>query len=207
MLDMYSIRKFHGGGRVWIVGLIASCFLAFGLAAQDAAPVEEDIRGPKPLIEIAEPEPLPLALWAGIGGGLLLAGAAYAFWKMRRGKQHRKSPAEVALATLAELERNHSTLAAEAFANRAAQIVRQYISERFSMAATRRTTEEFFIGLTESAENPLIGESEHLRGFLKSCDLAKFAGATLDAAQREKLLDAARGLIAATRANPHAEKS
>jgi hypothetical protein len=43
-----------------------------------------------------------------------------------------------------------------------------------------------------------------LRGFLKSCDMAKFAGAEFDAAERLTLLDTARRFIRAANTPPPA---
>lgn len=178
---------------------LAIAALAGGLAAQPAPDAGEDIRGPKPLVEIPLPEKPPIALWSGIGGGLIALALAAWFWKKRARNQRRKSPPEIALASLAELEASRGAIAAEAFANRAAQTVRQYIAERFGLAAPRRTTEEFLHDLAKNEGSPsLIGESDHLRSFLKSCDLAKFAGSNLDSRQRGELIDAARGFIHST---------
>ncbi|MES2438506.1 MAG: hypothetical protein V4584_05550 [Verrucomicrobiota bacterium] len=167
------------------------------LSAQAPAPAE-DIRGPKALVEIPVPEKPPYALWAGIGGGVLLLTLAAILLKNRKRKQRLKSPPEVALSSLAELEASREAMAAEAFANRAAQTVRQYIADRFGLAAPRRTTEEFLHDLAKNEATPLIAESDHLRAFLKSCDLAKFAGSNLDASQRGELINAARGFIHST---------
>lgn len=164
----------------------------------------EDIRGPKPLVEIPQPEKPPVVLWLSIAGGVLLLVIAWLIWKRRAHKIRLKSPPEVALATLAELERNHEELPAEVFANRAAQVVRQYIADRFGLAAPRRTTEEFFLDLSETT--PLIGEGETLRTFLKSCDLAKFAGSRLNAKDREKLLETARDFVTTTTPKPEGRK-
>lgn len=158
----------------------------------------EDIRGPKALVEIPRPQEAPVALWAGIGGGALLLAVAAILWKRHARKQRRKSPPEIALASLGELEASRETIAAEAFANRAAQTVRQYIAERFGLVAPRRTTEEFLATLAKSEGALLAGESDHLRVFLKSCDLAKFAGSNLNATQRGELIDAARNFIRST---------
>ncbi len=167
------------------------------LSAQaPAAP--EDIRGPKALVEIPVPEKPAYAWWAGIGGGVLLLALAAIVWKRRQSRQRLKSPPEVALSSLAELAASRETMAAEAFANRAAQTVRQYIADRFGLAAPRRTTEEFLHDLAKNEATPLIAESDHLRAFLKSCDLAKFAGSHLDVNQRDELLEAARGFINST---------
>ena len=136
--------------------------------------------------------------WLGIGGGLLLLVIAWFIWRSYRGKQKLKSPPEVALAALAELESNRESLEAEAFANRAAQTVRQYIADRFGLAAPRRTTEEFLRDIAGNEHSSLIGESEHLRLFLRSCDLAKFAGSSLDSNQRGDLVQTARSFVNAT---------
>ena len=177
--------------------LIAIFSLAGQLSAQPPNGTE-DIRGPKPLVEIPIPKEPPYALLAGIGGGVLLLAVAAILWRKRARKQFRKSPPEIALASLAELEASREAMAAEAFANRAAHTVRQYIADRFRLVAPRLTTEEFLHALTKDEGSPLIAESDHLRTFLKSCDLAKFAGANLDSNQRGALIDAARGFIHST---------
>ncbi|MEO5913125.1 MAG: DUF4381 family protein [Luteolibacter sp.] len=167
------------------------------LAAQNPA-AAEDIRGPKPLVEIPVPEKPHFEFWLGVGGGVLLVLVAWFIWRSYRGKQRRKSPPEIALASLAELEANRESLEAEAFANRAAQTVRQYIADRFGIAAPRRTTEEFLRDLAKDESQSLAGESDHLRVFLKSCDLAKFAGSNLDTQQRGELVQAARSFVTST---------
>lgn len=166
-----------------------------GLFAQ---PAEEDIRGPKDLVEIPVPEPSPILFWACVAGGLVVIVIAVVLWKTRVRKQALKSPSQVALADLLELERTPNPLAAEAFANRAAQTVRQYIAVRFGLAAPRRTTEEFLRDLALAKDSPMVAESDHLKGFLKSCDLAKFAGSHLNSNQRDELIEAARRFIDAT---------
>lgn len=177
--------------------IIPLVLLAGNLHAQ--APAEaEDIRGPKALVEIPVPKKPPVAFWCGIGGGVLLGALAAVLWKRRSRAQHLKTPPQVALASLAELEANRESLAAEAFANRAAQTVRQYISARFGIVAPRRTTEEFLQSLTKDERSPLLGESDHLKAFLKSCDLAKFAGAHLSSAQRGELVETARAFVNST---------
>ena len=178
------------------LGLLVAA-LTCDLSAQDPA-AAEDIRGPKALVEIPVPEKPPILLWSCIGGGVLLLALAAYFWKRRARQQRLKSPQEIALASLAGLETSREAIAAEAFANRAAQTVRQYIAERFGLAAPRRTTEEFLRELANQESSPLVGESDDLRAFLKSCDLAKFAGSHLNSAQRDELLEAARGFIYST---------
>ncbi len=194
MCDMFSMFRFHKSRCLVIAVLIA---ISSHLVAQ-APDLGEDIRGPKELVEIPVPKEPPYALWAGIGGGVLLLAVAAILRKRHASMQRRKSPPEIALASLADLDASGEALAAEAFANRAAQTVRQYIAERFGLAAPRRTTEEFLHGLANDKSSAIIGESDHLRVFLKSCDLAKFAGSNLDSNQRGELIAAARGFIRAT---------
>lgn len=168
------------------------------MAQLPAADDGEDIRGPKPLVEIPVKEPPSYTLWIAIAGGMVLAVVAWFIWKSFRNKKHRESPPEVALAALAELESGRDALEAEAFADRAAQTVRNYISERFGLVAPRRTTEEFLRELSLDQQSPITGQGDHLRAFLKSCDLAKFAGARLDASQRGALVESARSFVNAT---------
>jgi hypothetical protein len=171
--------------------------LTCNLSAQ-APDAAEDIRGPKALVEIPVPEKPPVVLYSSIAGGILLLALAAYIWKKRVRKQQLKSPPEIALASLAELEATREAIAAEAFANRAAQTVRQYIADRFRIVAPRLTTEEFLQTLAKDQSSPLAAESDHLKAFMKSCDLAKFAGSNLDSAQRVELLNTARGFIRST---------
>lgn len=171
--------------------------LAGDLSAQAPA-ADEDIRGPKPVIETPVPQKPPVALWSWVGGAATLLVLSTYFWRKHLRKVQPKSPLEIALASLVTLETSREALAAEAFANRAAQTVRLYIAERFDLAAPRRTTEEFFRDLARLEGSPLAGQGDHLQLFLKSCDLAKFAGSTLDPVQRGELIDAARRFMRST---------
>ena len=183
-----------------------ACSLGFLLAALPlraqvpAADDSEDIRGPKPLIEIPVPEKPAYTLWLAVAGILLLALIAWFIWRSFRSRKAKDSPPEAALAALSELEADRDTLEAEVFADRAAQVVRNYISARFGLVAPRRTTEEFLRELSLDGQSPISGQGDHLRVFLKSCDLAKFAGARLDASQRGELVESARTFVHATAA-------
>lgn len=185
-----------------LLAAIALCERAMAQAPEAA----EDIRGPKPLVEIPEPEKFPVVLWVSIAGGVLLLAVLVFLWKRRSRAQKLKSPLAVAFASLAELEKTRNQLAAEAFANQAASTVRQYIADRFGIAAPRRTTEEFFRELEKDGAESVLTESDHLKAFLKSCDLAKFASSDLDTIQRDDLIQAARGFVTATSApNPNSK--
>lgn len=190
MLEKRSIFRYYAFSLAFMLGSLS-------LFAQAQEPAE-DIRGPKPLIEIPVPAKPPYLLWSAIGGGLLLLAAGWFIWRTYRRKQHRKSPPEIALAALAELDSNRDSLVAEVFANHATHTIRQYIADRFGLAAPRRTTEEFLRDLLTDDQPSLFSEGDQLRIFLKSCDLAKFAGSNLDSNQRAELVDAARRFIHST---------
>jgi hypothetical protein len=143
-------------------------------------------------------------MWLIAGGVLIVLAIACLLWKRRSRKLASASPREAALASLRQLESSGAKLGAEEFANRAAGTLREYIAARFGLAAPRRTTEEF---LRDVEGSPLLGESDHLRTFLKSCDLAKFAGADLDSSQRDELILAARSFIRANAAEPSPTKA
>ncbi|MGD7653682.1 MAG: DUF4381 family protein [Verrucomicrobiales bacterium] len=172
------------------------------LAQQPAPAPEEDIRPPKPLIEIPEPEKAPVHLYLIIAGVILLA--ALAAWLIHRHlrKTNTLPPHETALASLATLESSAGPLTAESFANRAADTIRRYIAARFQIAAPTLTTEEFLRTVTRDKSTALNTESDHLKAFLHSCDLAKFAGTDLTADQRSKLLTTARSFINTTTPKP-----
>ena len=189
-----QLRKLRG---VFTHAAVFCCFVST-LSAQ--APEAEDIRGPRGLVEIPVPEKPPIALWSGIGAGLLAVAIVWFLMKKFARDKKRKSPLSIAMTSLAELAGTREALAAETFANRAAQTVRQYVADQFGLAAPRRTTEEFLHDLAMRPGSPLAGEGDHLRVFLKSCDLAKFAGSKLSMSQRDDLLQAARGFIETTSA-------
>ena len=183
--------------------VVAALMCATGnLSAQmPPPPVEdEDIRGPKPLIVIPEPEKPNYPLWFGLAGGAIVLALGGYLWNRHRRRQILKTPRKIALESLAKLEATRESLTAETFANQAALTVRQYISERFGINAPRRSTEEFLRELATENDSPLIPESDHLRDFLKSCDLAKFAASNLDSAQRGELIEAARTFVHVTAA-------
>jgi hypothetical protein len=178
--------------------LIAALLGSMAHLTAQPAPDADDIRDAKPLIEIPSPESSSHSWWIFLAASVAAALVGWWIWKKLRSRTKLASPSAIALTALTELETRREALAADAFADCAAQTLRQYISGRFGLAALRRTTEEFLRELARDENSPLTPHSDHLRGFLKSCDLAKFAGSQLDAAQRSALIDSARGLINAT---------
>jgi hypothetical protein len=175
--------------------------LATGFLSAQAPAAGEDIRGPKALVEIARPpQPLPASFWLGIAAGVLLLAMAALWWWRRRRRRQVPSPEQTARADLTDLAVQCETMTSEAFANRSAQIIRQYLEDRFGLAAPRRTTEEFLGDLTHDEGSPVCGQRDPLRSFLLACDLAKFAALPLDSGARAGLVEAAAGFITATAA-------
>ena len=175
--------------RIIVIG--AGAIATGQLLAQDA-PEVEDIRGAKPLINIPKPEQADYTIWFVFAGLVLLAILGWFLWRRFQAKHKPKSPSELALSDLSALSTEGESLAAAEFAERAALSVRRYIAGAFGIAAPNRTTEEFFRELPASSVRDTEG---HLHEFLKSCDLAKFAAADLDAGRRLKLIDAARNFV------------
>lgn len=166
--------------------------LAVPLLAQQAV---EDIRGPKPLIEIPEPEPatpwLNYGLWA-LLAVLLIAGLV---WMIKRRSKAEVTAEERAKLELERLGRRGSDLEAGEFALAASQVVRIFIERKFGLAAPKRTTEEFLQELASKENQALSSRLEPLRGFLKSCDMAKFAGVDLGVGERGELVAKARAFV------------
>lgn len=192
ILIMSALMKW----RASVSQALIPCFLLIGTVVLSAqTPPTDDIRGPRGYVEIPVPQKPPIALWSGIAAGLL---AVMIVWYLMRKLDHKKkarSPLAIALASLSELAGTGEKLPAETFANNAARTIREYIASQFGIAAPRRTTEEFLNELTNNEASPIANQSDHLRGFLKSCDLAKFAGSNLNMNQRDELLQAARGFV------------
>ena len=203
MIFRFIHRIRPGLRRAAVVAAVAACVLLGPARLSAQSPdATEDIRPPKDMVAIPQEEKSLLASqparWLAIGGGALLCVLAAWLWRRHRRRNSLRSPAETALWSLAELELLREAIAAEAFANRAADTVRIYLAERFGLAAPRRTTEEFLRELASDVRTPIIGQSDHLQVFLKSCDMAKFAALPLDTGQRGELIGAARGFVVAT---------
>lgn len=169
-------------------------------AAQNPAPQpEEDIRPARGLIEIPQPEPASHTAWivAAVVVTAMLAG--WLLWRMWSRRRRATRPETKALAELAQLSKVRESIPAGEFANRAADTLRHYLTDRFGVAAPQRTTEEF-LRLILTSDSPLRAHDQVLKAFLRSCDLAKFADHPLDSDQRHELLDQARKFIFTTAA-------
>lgn len=163
------------------------------VAMSYAVEPEEDIRGPRGLIEIPTPPPADYTPWwiaAGVLAFLALAFFAWKWWK----KSHTPPTAyAIALQALKALPLDRPD---ESFANEVSAILRTYIQQRHAIAATQRSTEEF---LAEIASNSTLGNHQaNLREFLRSCDRAKFANGSLTKDDRRDLVEQARVIVLET---------
>jgi hypothetical protein len=164
-----------------------------------AAPVAEDIR------DIRGPQYVFPAwlLPAVIAGAVLMALGIYGLWRGRHNRATRVLlPYEIALQRLDALSALMQPAHAREFSIAASDIIRLYIEQRFSVTATRRTTEEFLRDLLESSDAALAQHQGLLGEFLYQCDFVKFAGLSLTAQNMESLRQSARAFVLAT-ANTH----
>jgi len=161
---------------------------ASSATAPAAAPDIRDIRGPK---RLSTGWMLPMVVLA----GLLVGGAAYGSyaWSRRRRAPLPRTPAEIALARLADAQALIEARAGREFSIEVSSIVRDYIETQFEVRAAHRTTDEFLHDLLDSAAGfdpalrALTQHRDNLAGFLETCDLAKFGGWNLSAADMETL--------------------
>ena len=174
-------------------------------SAPMAAGAEEDIRGPRPAVEIPVMESSPWLMWLCVAAAIA---SVVLLWRWLR--RRRATPGQTAAArALDELDAVYGVrneLDAAPLADRAADVVRRFIAGKFRIAAPQQTTEEFLQSLT-TGNTALSGHRESLQTFLTSCDAAKFAGASFNAAERLALVDSASRFIrAAAHEDPNVPK-
>ena len=180
-------------------GAAAAALISISVGAAAAAPVAEDIRDIRGPISVLPEWLLP----AIIGGILLIAWGVYALWRRRRNRSARVLlPYEIALQRLDAIRALMQPARAREFSTAASDIVRLYIEQRFSLTATRRTTEEFLRDLLESSDAALSQHQGLLAEFLQQCDFVKFAALSLTLRNMESLQQSARAFVLAT-ANTH----
>jgi hypothetical protein len=160
--------------------------------------------GEQDLEEIAGPQAMPPRRWLWLGGGAVaaaaLAGGATLLLRRRRGilPQESLGSGETALAELAELLGRGLTERGQfrEFYQGLSDLARRYVERRWAIRAPERTTEEF---LHEAQDHPALAvHSELLRGFLRHCDLVKFARLEPDATEVAAAVEACRSFIART---------
>jgi hypothetical protein len=156
-----------------------------------------DIRGP---IYVLPGWVLP----ALVAAAAILALGVYGFWRWRRKRRARRLlPYEIALQRLEDIRALMLPASAPAFTTAASDIVRSYIEQRFDIAVTRRTTEEFLRDL-ETPNAALAQYQLPLGEFLQACDFVKFAAMSLTAPDMESLRQSARAFVLATAESPDA---
>jgi len=186
---------------VFSLRLVAAVLL---LPASPLRAQEQDIRDVKGLITI--PSPPNYWLWAAILVVLIVAGYLLWKWMNRKVFSPGVSAARKALDQLHAAERLINMDTAEPLVIKATDAIRNYVENRFSLAAPRQTTEEFLRKLRETnggLENPPYEEisryRDELGDFLTCCDKVKFGRGDLVAQDRSALLDSARHFVEATR--------
>jgi hypothetical protein len=183
----------------WLIGrrlAAAAALISMPIfASLGAAPVAEDIRdirGPRNLLS-------DWVLPALAAGAVLIALGIYGVWRWRRKRAARVLlPYEIALQRLEEIGALMQPARAREFSIAVSDIVRIYIEQRFSVTATRRTTEEFLHDLLKSSDAALVRHQGLLGEFLHQCDFVKFAAQSLTRQNMELLLQSARAFVLAT---------
>jgi hypothetical protein len=136
--------------------------------------------------------------------GLLGALAARELARRRRARTPPPPPRpawEIALEALARLrderDRGLDEAGIEAWADAVSDVLREYLGARYGFDGLESTTDELVASL--HAREPSDARLENVRGFLRECDLVKFAKARLELAELDRLLDAATHIVKDTR--------
>ncbi len=129
----------------------------------------------------------------------VLASAVYFYWRWRRKRRTRiLLPHELALQRLEGIRVLMRPSHAREFSTAVSDIVRNYIEQRFEVAITRRTTEEFLRDLIDFPVASLAPHQSVLSEFLQHCDLVKFAAMSLASQSMESLHNSAHMFVLAT---------
>ena len=132
------------------------------------------------LMAIRSPWQKGWILWSA-GGVAVLAIASLLIWRRRRREKMvaeiRKSPLEVALSALEQLEKDDLVAKGELkeYYGRVSSILREYVEGRYGLQAPERTTEEFMEDLRRDSGTLSKDQKSLLEKFLMHCDLVKFA--------------------------------
>lgn len=179
------------------------------ISMQVASVLPERLKKMK-LHDIAPPVGLPrsmaLWIWAAIGGGVLVAGAAvfYFMWMRRNAALVSATvyipPHEQAYRELEQLVADDLIEKGEvkSFYQRISNVLRRYIENRFGIHAPEQTTEEFLDGLKTDTTFPKTYHAL-LRDFLRHCDLVKFAAHEPSTEDIQNTFDSCKKFIAETK--------
>ncbi|PHR29788.1 MAG: hypothetical protein COA36_02735 [Desulfotalea sp.] len=110
---------------------------------------------------------------------VVLVVAALVFWFFKRRGRRCVAPVippwERALADLEDAKTYQSNGQGRLYMDRAGQILRYYIEQRFAIKTTRKTTGEFLCSLRDSSDTKLGLYRGELQSCLEQADMAKFA--------------------------------
>lgn len=168
-----------------------------------AVPAAADILDIKEIIPLAHGYPQWYWLVGSAVLALLLTGLFLYIKKKRPGKHKIMSAHEKAFKALESVRSLMTPEQSREYAIRMADILRQYIEDRFQLSLYNLTTREF---LHKLATNPDLiplpsGQNEHmLKDWMNHCDLVKFAGYTLTAKEMEAMYSSVAEFITATQA-------
>jgi hypothetical protein len=188
------------GGGAPIVATAGDVRVHVKPAVDRAAPGVPELPG-EPLRE-----PFPWALWTAVTAALVAALGFGARVLCRRAPNAQplpsprtSSPREKALARIERLRASDPTTPAEreAFHVEAADLVREYLEQRFAIRALEMTTEELRAS-PSVASGVAPAHRDLLAGFLGRFDLAKFGREPATAGERATLLDAAERFVRET---------
>ena len=166
------------------------------VVAQTPPATEEDIRGPRELIEIPVPEnPSYFWWWVALATVVLIVIAIF-FWRWHGSRQPGASAMTKAIAALRVIEETQSQFDDESYAAQVADVLRNYVVVAYGIAAPQRTSEEF---LQECLQREIMAAPslQNLRAFLRSCDMAKFAAGSLTAMDRQSMLGQVKDMVLA----------
>jgi hypothetical protein len=166
------------------------------VVAQTPPATEEDIRGPRELIEIPVPENPSYFWWWVALAVIIVIVLAIIFWRWHLSRQPGASAMSKAIAALRVIEEKQTQLDDESYAAQVADVLRAYVVVAYGIAAPQRTSEEF---LQECLQREIMAAPslQNLRAFLRSCDIAKFAAGSLTAMDRQSMLGQVKDMVLA----------
>jgi hypothetical protein len=155
-----------------------------------------DIKGEVELPSLVEADRTWLVYTLGGSAALAIAMLGIVAWQRRR---HQQTPAQWALAALAELEQNELPQQGlvEEFYCTLTDIVRGYLERQFAIHAPKYTTDEFLIAMQHE---PALDQAhrEQLGTFLVVADMVKFARFEPGSSDASETIDVARQFVTAT---------
>lgn len=145
--------------------------------------------------------PVPY-LYIGIGLLALLLLAGLLFWLKKRQKptpEIQIPPWDRALQDLAEARSLQKKAHGLLYMEKASQILRRYIEQRFAIQSTKQTTSEFLRSLAGPRGKELKEHRADLQSCLEQADLAKFAHKSQGEESIKAVETAVTGFVQATR--------